>query len=385
MSDSGFQVSCVTGDAERERLYRQRYDIFIEEQSKFGAIADHQRKLLVDALDPVAEHFAVFRHGEPVASLRIVYGADKVPPALRRNLSLDRFGHLMPDQFAFCGRLFVLPDYRRSVALFLLVQHCYRVSRDRGVRADFIFCNPHLVRMYEQLGYRRYRPHFEDSDHLDLGFQIPLVLLLGDIDHLKTVRSPLYMSARKLPADRGLSDWFEQTFPEYRSVVSPVIVGADRFMEIMSGKISQGDVGLMAGLDDAERNALVAATTHLEIPAGTKLIRKGDFGKELYLILEGVAEVRAPREEGSLLLATLGRGDVVGEMAPLTSRPRSADVVAQTDLEVVFFDDDDIARLVKGQPALAAKLLHNLCRILAERLETTSTQLASASFPVAAG
>jgi CRP-like cAMP-binding protein len=255
------------------------------------------------------------------------------------------------------------------------------VSRERGTRVDFIFCNPHLVRMYEQLGYRRYRPYFEDHN---LGFQIPLVLIVGDSVHLKSVRSPLYLVGRKLSSDAGLADWFEQTFPEYRSFVSPHAVGAERFMEIMSDKVSQRDVGLMCGLDEAERNSLIAATTHLELPAGTKLIRKGDLGKELYLILDGVAEVRAPGEDGGVLLATLGRGNLFGDMSLLTSRPRSADVIAQTELEVIFFDDDTLNKLVKTQPTLAAKLLHNLCRTLAERLEATSTQLASASVPASA-
>jgi CRP-like cAMP-binding protein/predicted GNAT family N-acyltransferase len=377
MSDTDFQVSCVTADADRERLYRLRYDIFTKEQSKYVGIADHGRKMLMDGLDPVAEHFAVSRQSEPVASLRILYGADKATPAMVRNLSLDKFGHLEPDEVSFCGRLFVLPAYRGSTALFHLIQHCYRASRERGTRIDFIFCNPHLVRMYEQLGYRRYRPYFEDPN---LGFQIPLVLIVGDTDHFKAVRSPLQMTARKLPSDAALAHWFKQTFPEYRSFVSPLTVGAGRFMEIMSGKIS-GDVGLMSGLDEAERNLLVAATTHLEVAAGTKLIRKGDLGKELYLILEGVAEVRASREDGDLLLATLGRGDVFGEMSLLTTRPRSAEVIAQTGLEVIFFDDDTLNKLMKVQPALAAKLLHNLCRTLAERLETTSGQLALASSP----
>jgi CRP-like cAMP-binding protein/predicted GNAT family N-acyltransferase len=376
MTGSEFQVSRIMGEADREQLYRLRYDIFTKEQSKYVAIADHGRKMLVDALDPVAEHFAVSHQGDLVASLRILYGADKATPAMIQNLSLDKFGHLVPEHVAFCGRLFVLPAYRRSAALFALVQHCYRASRERGARIDFIFCNPHLVRMYEQLGYRRYRPYFEDPN---LGFQIPLVLITGDTDHFKTVRSPLNMIARKLPPDTDLSDWFEQAFPEYRSFVSPLTVGATRFMEIMSGKISQDDKGLMYGFDEAERNALVAATTHLEVAAGTKLIRKGDLGKELFLILQGVAEVRSPKEDGNLLLATLGQGDVFGEMSLLTSRPRSADVIAQTEIEVIFLDDDSLNKLVKVQPALAAKLLQNLCRTLAERLETTSSQLASAS------
>ena len=376
MAESEFQVTHVTADTDRHRSYRLRYKVFVEEQAKSVAAADHERKIIKDELDDLAEHFAVFHKGEMVASMRILYGAEKLTPFVANSYSIDRFSHIPADRLSFCGRLFVLPAYRNSAALFLLVQHAYRASRERGTQIDVICCRPNLVRLYEQLGYRRYRPHFED--HAGQGFLIPLVLILDDLEYLKTVRSPLYLSARKLPSDPSLAQWFKQAFPDYRSFVSPITVGADRFMEIMSGKINDSEVGMLRGMTEAERQALYASTTHLEIAAGTKLIRKGDGGKELFLILDGVAEARLPNTGGEVVLATHGRGDITGEMSLLTGRPRSADVVATTGLEVICFDDDGLRKLMKGQPAVAAKLLHNLSRILAERLEITSSQLATA-------
>src|SRR5262249_6196825 len=158
--------------------------------------------------------------------------------------------------------------------------------------------------------------------------------------HFKAIGSPFSMLAENLPSDPDLSAWVKATFSEWCALVSPISVGAERFVEILSGKINAYRVGVLHALKDSEHATLLATMTHLEIAAGTKLSRKGDWGKELSLIIEGVAEVRMPRGDSSLLLATLGRGDIFGEMSFVSTRPRSADVIAHTPLEVIYFDDD---------------------------------------------
>jgi len=70
----------------------------------------------------------------------------------------------------------------------------------------------------------------------------------------------------------------------------------------------------------------------------------------------------------------MGRGNVFGEMSVITARPRSADVVAQTPLEVAFIDRSSLMKLMKGQPAIACKLLFNLCRLMAERTQSREGQ-----------
>lgn len=372
MSSTEFAVSQVTDEETLQEVYRLRYDIFTADQAKFVSVADHDRRTLIDDLDAASEHYAVKRQGDVVASLRMHYRADMMSEAMIENLALADFAHIDRDKMSFSGRLFVLAAHRRTRALILLLQNCYRVARERGAKLDVIFCNPHLVSLYEQLGYRRYRDCFEDTN---LGFQVPLVMIYDDLAHFEAVRSPFLSVARNFPAGSDLADWFKEIFPEYGHFVSPITAGAERFMEIMSEKICDTDSGLLHGMDPEERDVLIASTMHLEVAAGTRVIRKGDFGKELYLILDGVAEARLPRERGDVVLATFGNGDIFGEMALISARPRSADVVARTPLEVIYFDDDKLGRLVKFQPAIAAKLLYNLSRILTQRLENTTHQV----------
>lgn len=61
-------------------------------------------------------------------------------------------------------------------------------------------------------------------------------------------------------------------------------------------------------------------------------------------------------------------------MSVLTGNVRSSDVVTVSPTEVIFFDRASVNRLVKGKPEVAARLLLNLGRILAERLEMMSRE-----------
>ncbi len=104
-------------------------------------------------------------------------------------------------------------------------------------------------------------------------------------------------------------------------------------------------------------------------------MRQGQWGEALFVILQGVAEVRRRGENGQVrILGTMGRGDVFGEMSVITGRLRSADVVSQSTLDVASIDRSSLRKLMKGQPAIASKLLFNLCRLGSERIQAREAQ-----------
>ena len=71
-----------------------------------------------------------------------------------------------------------------------------------------------------------------------------------------------------------------------------------------------------------------------DVPAGRTLARTGEYGREAFLIVSGRVEVR----RGDQLVATLGAGDVAGELAVTGAVRRNADLVTATDVELVVFD-----------------------------------------------
>jgi CRP-like cAMP-binding protein/sugar phosphate permease len=88
-------------------------------------------------------------------------------------------------------------------------------------------------------------------------------------------------------------------------------------------------------LTQDQRAAFLRDATVREVPAGSRVVQHGDVANAVYFILDGQATAGVPEEGGYRGLATMGAGDFFGEIAALTGSPRTADVVADTDLTVL--------------------------------------------------
>ena len=95
------------------------------------------------------------------------------------------------------------------------------------------------------------------------------------------------------------------------------------------------------------------------------------------MLLNGRADVRLGPQEP--VIRTMGRGDVIGEMALVRARPRSADVIVAQSVEYLVLDRGFLDRLQRRHPRIAAKVFLNLTRILSDRLESTTDQLSRAT------
>ena len=84
----------------------------------------------------------------------------------------------------------------------------------------------------------------------------------------------------------------------------------------------------------------------------------------MYLILDGAVEVLGERGGQRRVLGTLGAGQLFGEGGFLMGTPRSADVVAIADSQLVVLDVESFGRLGEQHPNVALKVMRNLCRAL---------------------
>ncbi len=98
----------------------------------------------------------------------------------------------------------------------------------------------------------------------------------------------------------------------------------------------------------------------LSFKAGDTIFREGDPGHELFVIKHGQVEVLT----GNRLLETLGDNEIFGEMALIDDQPRSATVVAKTDVVVAPVGEKQYLFLVRHTPFFALRVM----RVLAERL-----------------
>jgi len=100
---------------------------------------------------------------------------------------------------------------------------------------------------------------------------------------------------------------------------------------------------------------------------GQQVIRDGDRGDELFIMLSGQVKVF----KGDAELSTLGQGEHFGEMALIRSQPRSADVMAETKSEIIAINRTDFFDILR-------KELWQFLGVLADRLDRTTKDLRTA-------
>ena len=113
------------------------------------------------------------------------------------------------------------------------------------------------------------------------------------------------------------------------------------------------------------------------VKAGTVIYGKGDPGDSLFAVITGTVQISVPSVEGKdTVFAQLAAGEIVGEIALLDGRPRSADVAAVTDCELMVINRRDFVPLIHDHPELAFRLIDILC----EKLRRTNDQVERVTF-----
>ena len=120
-----------------------------------------------------------------------------------------------------------------------------------------------------------------------------------------------------------------------------------------------GRAPIFGGLPAGVREQIAERSRELRVPAGEWLFREGDQGDALYVIRAGRLEVVGGDGSGPVM-RVLGRGDALGELALLTSSPRSASARAARDTDLVAIDRDDFERLLEETPEVSLALTRTL-------------------------
>ena len=107
---------------------------------------------------------------------------------------------------------------------------------------------------------------------------------------------------------------------------------------------------------------------------GQKIIRAGDAATEMFFLARGVVSVYLLDEERHRL-ATFSPGMAFGEMAFLDGAPRSANIVADTDVECDLLSLADFQSLGRTHPAIKIKILEKLCLNLTDKLRKANREL----------
>jgi CRP-like cAMP-binding protein len=165
-----------------------------------------------------------------------------------------------------------------------------------------------------------------------------------------------------------LGDWFEIAYPEHSRPASVRVLGKDEFLLSFALRLNDPSIPLLDDLDGDEKEHLFLSAGHRDVKLGESVLRKGDSGSALYLIIDGAVEVTDSSHGRRRVLTTLGAGQLFGEAGFLMNTPRTADVTAIADTQLVVLDVEGFDKLSENHPAVAMKVLRNLCRSLCLRL-----------------
>jgi CRP/FNR family transcriptional regulator, cyclic AMP receptor protein len=100
-------------------------------------------------------------------------------------------------------------------------------------------------------------------------------------------------------------------------------------------------IPIFSELSAQEANRLATFATETSAAEGQILMKEGDYSVELIAIEEGTADVLQHGDK----VASLGPGDLIGEMGLLEHRPRNADVIASSPMRLIKLTHWEIRRM----------------------------------------
>ena len=131
----------------------------------------------------------------------------------------------------------------------------------------------------------------------------------------------------------------------------------------------QSDHPLFRYFDEGERTLVEAIGLVIELDDGAILAKAGSRDTRLFTVEQGVIEIVAPTGR---VLATVGTGDVIGEISFVDESPRLATMRAAEPSLVRAWERASLLDALKDEPATLAKFTTALCQLLVERLRDTA-------------
>ena len=144
---------------------------------------------------------------------------------------------------------------------------------------------------------------------------------------------------------------------------------------------------LLQDFTPAEADILGASMLLIRAEPGQVMIREGEAGDWMMLILKGTVDVTkriepqgdpaaaAQAPAAVSRVAVVRSGAAVGDMSMLDSEPRYATCTALEAVEAGVWGRHEIALLIRDHPGVGAKLLVKITQMMAQRLRNTSNQL----------
>lgn len=360
-----YTIKFATQENEIKRIKEFLYQIRVVEMGQYENEADHENSIFSDVYDRTATHIYAEESGQIKGSIKVLPSeSPEVPINWPRNHELERFTSTVPmSQICYMTRLAVSKELRKGNLGVELVQQAYNLLLYNNFDIVLGDCMPHLLNFYKKLGFVPYKSNVNDSN---CGILMPLVAFPRDMKYLNTISSPIAEVSYQY-RDQNLErkpNWFAlskmYSFGELEREKKQV-------KQIHKALESRNFMGtnLLPNFTESEFATLFQKRIEIHGSRGEYLIKRGATTRTIFFIIAGQVEVKI----GDKAIATIGSGEMVGEMNYILDVGRTSDVVISEDnTEIIGLSEGTIQRLQKNQPELAYKLLLFISRVLCARL-----------------
>jgi hypothetical protein len=360
-----YEVGRADTDADKEAVYRFRYSVYVEEMGRYQDTADHVGRRLVEPDDELSWIFyARDDDGEVVGTARLSWGGNGFTQRQIDEYGLASFLAELPAEHVALGeRVMVRPDLRGTGLVEEVLQCRDETGLAHDVRIQFSACEPHLLSLYLGRGRRTYSA--TNINTPEAGYLIPLVDFPQGPDVLRGVGVGV--------ADGEMPACVEQILDGHGgAVMSPLMTSADDYalhLRAAMHEIEAQDISAFHGFTDDEVERCLGHSNVIECASGDRVLKKGGVARNIFVVLDGTLEAR----DGEQVVGVIRSGEVFGEMAFLLERPRTLDVYAVSDsVRVLSLSESTIRKMVAVDPAVAAKLLFNISKMLCVRIVKAS-------------
>ncbi|HCU88053.1 MAG: hypothetical protein CMO78_05895 [Verrucomicrobiales bacterium] len=155
-------------------------------------------------------------------------------------------------------------------------------------------------------------------------------------------------------------------FQEANSMLQPGTINSALIPGVPVGTL-QG-VGIFKSMTDQQRGRFAQCMEVLQFKKFDELVREGDAGGSMFIILEGNVRVRKMISGKENVITVLNAGEVFGEMSLFDQGKRSADIVANSNGVLLRLSSEVFNRMMDKQPEVAAPFLLAIARKMSARI-----------------
>ncbi len=372
--ENEFNLRTAETEEEKQASYRLRYELYVEEQSLFQKVADHERRWLSDEYDECSDIILAESNGCIIGTTRSTWGSvTTFSQSTRDDFEMDIFSGIVDERdMVVVSRLLVRKEYRGTVLAFQLLWKSWEYAARCGAELILGSCEPHLLSHYWKYGFR---PYGKISNHPTNGILVPIAVVAGDFDHLRKINSPMLTPLSLRPQPSQLVDQILPLLTEDVAVKASYSGVVDDYFDEVAHHLVKAEKELAGIFGDREGALVILAKSHiLKCSKGDALIYKGQASRTLFILLSGSLTVQ---ENGQTVATVNKNGALVGEVALFSKQPRMSDVIAGPDgARVLALNNSTLRELIHSYGTVTAKFMHyvvvGLCEKLQERAGISS-------------